>query len=153
MNWKFWKRREETVKYRVETQEVSLPSLARWYLYDTEVVSPNKIAQKLGLLPTSAEGEAAEEEASELRKFRVFPYGAFISAMADINARVMVAVNDGLAPDMSPDDREKLEEVLRELYSNISFMAIYSAFAAALEIGIIANPGVVDSNPVGGNDE
>lgn len=154
MNWKFWKK-DSSPEFHIETQEVSIPALARWYLYDTEVARPNDIATRLGMVPASPEGETAEVEASNHRQNQVLPYSAFINAMSSINANAMVAINSAMldAPeDLNPEELEKVEQIMKSLYETISFLAIYSSFAAALELGIITNPGVVESNPTDGSE-
>lgn len=147
MNWKFWDRKP---KYEVEVKEVSLPTLIRWYLYDTDVVSPNDLAVKLGLVPTSPDVESKEQDASKIRTERVEPYMTFLQAMADLNASVMVAINKDVAREHNPDLTDKdallLETTMRSLYGAISFAAIYSSFSAALELGVIENPGTLSTS-------
>lgn len=158
MNWKFWRKEPQSI-FQVETHNVSMPSLARWYLYDTEVANPNTVATEMGLVPTSPEGETAEVDASQLRRSRVEPYAAFIGAIADINANAMVALNRSTLESMSDvtdEEFERVEQIMLDLYGSISFLALMSGFSAALELGIIKNPGVVLSKEItdgGSNDE
>ena len=144
MNWKFWKTKP---KYEVEIKEVSVPTLARWYVYDTEVSSPNSISAAFGMIPVSEEGELTEILASEQRQARVDPYLSFIKVMSSINASALVALNRDVAKtmDIPSEDLEVLEDAIHNMYGSISFAAVYSAFSAALELGILSNPGTVST--------
>lgn len=147
MNWKFWKRNKEEDKYLIDifSKEVNMPTLARWYLYDTEVAYPNKVASIMGLVPISEEGEAQEVNASTIRVERVEPFLAFINTMAEVNAISMTAAQSRVIKENSELSEEEIDEaqaIIEDMYVKIGFLAIYSAFSAGLELGIIENPGV-----------
>lgn len=146
MNWKFWKRKkEDEFLLDVFSKEVNMPTLARWYLYDTEVAYPNKVASLMGLVPISDEGEAQEINASAIRTDRVEPFIAFINTMAEVNAITMTAAQSRLIENNTEVSKEELDEaqaIIEDLYVKIGFLAIYSAFSAGLELGIIENPGI-----------
>lgn len=147
MNWKFWKRRKkEKFLFEVFSKEVNMPTLARWYLYDTEIAYPNKVASLMGLVPISEEGEAQEVNASSMRTERVEPFLAFINTMAEVNAVSMTAAQNRVLQesntDLSEEEISEAQAVIEDMYVKIGFLAIYSAFSAGLELGIIENPGV-----------
>lgn len=145
MNWKFWKKKETTLE-DVFSREVNMPTLARWYLYDTEIAYPNKVASLMGLVPISEEGEAQEINASDLRTDRVEPFLAFINTMAEINAISMTAAQGRVLSEsnteLSEEEIAEAQTVIEDMYVKIGFLAIYSAFCAGMELGIIENPGV-----------
>lgn len=147
MNWKFWKKKkQEEYLLDIFSKEVNMPTLARWYLYDTEIAYPNKVASLMGMIPISDEGEAQEVSASSIRTDRVEPFLAFINTMAEINAMTMSAAQSRVLGESNTElDDEELAEaqaVIEDMYVKIGFLAIYSAFCAALELGILENPGV-----------
>lgn len=147
MNWKFWKRKkDEEFFVDMFSKEVNMPTLARWYLYDTEIAQPNKVASLMGLVPISEEGEAQEINASTIRTDRVEPFMAFINTMAEVNAISMTAAQGRVLKDsdtdLSDEELSEAQAVIEDMYVKIGFLAIYSAFSAGLELGIIENPGV-----------
>lgn len=146
MNWKFWKKKKSD-EYLIDvfTKQVNMPTLARWYLYDTEVAYPNKVASLMGLVPISEEGEDHEIDASEIRTERVEPFLAFINTMAEVNAISMTAAQSRAIRENSDLPEEELEEaeaVIEDMYVKVGFLAIYAAFCAGLELGLIENPGI-----------
>lgn len=147
MSWKFWKKDEP--KFVVESQAISMASLSRWYLYDTEVAHPNEMAKLMGLMPTSEEGEESEIQQSIHRQENMEPYHTFITAMSEINANAMVASNMLHLPfdsaEIDSSLKDELVEKMHDLYSSASFLALYAGLSAALELGILVNPGVLSS--------
>ena len=146
MNWKFWKRKPTLNEEYVA--QVNMPTLARWYLYDTEVAYPNKVASLMGLVPISDEGEVYEVQASSIRTDRVMPFLAFINTMAEVNAVSMTAAQSRVIQDnteLSPEELTEAQAVIEDMYVKIGFLAIYAAFSAGLELGIIENPGIYSS--------
>ena len=146
MKWKFWGKTEPAKK--VDYTAVSVATIARWYLYDTEVSSPETVAKAFGLLPASSEGETTELMASEIRRERVDPYLDFITLMSEINAKATMEVSKNIflsESDMQDAEKEEIVDMLSDVYSSLSYAALYAAFSAALEIGIIKNPGLVGS--------
>lgn len=117
---------------------IPLTTLARWYLYDTDLEEPNKIAPKLGMSLVSEEGNEKELEDSDKRIDRILTLYPFIGAIADINARAVSAAqimhmekqNGGI-------DLADSEGMISELYRTIGHAAITSAFSTAIELGIV----------------
>ena len=118
---------------------VTMPTLARWYLYDTAALDPNALATAIGLTRVSEEGEFAERMASDMRSAKVEPYVGFLKSMAEINAITLTEAQRLRSDDMD----EESADLLHVLFSMSSYLAIYAAFSAAFELGLIVNPGTI----------
>ena len=142
MNWKFWERPIETYQ---EITDVPTSTLFRWFLYDLQVDKPNQFATAAGFTPISKEGEEMEQRESLVRLERVLPYMDFISLMSTINGEVLAeTLTHVLRKYNLIDDTVKLEEekeIMAELYTQVSASVLIPAFSAALQLGIIINPG------------
>jgi hypothetical protein len=144
VNWKFWQKNTEP-EFIIESKDIPTSTLLRWFLYDTAIPNPNKHAKALGFNPISAEGEEMEIRESRARLKKVEPYIDFIALMADINGLVLAETFSELAEKLGLDqsglDREEEREIMADLYTSIAISCIVPAFSAALEIGILENPG------------
>ncbi len=142
MNWKFWEKPIETYQ---EITDVPTSTLFRWFLYDLQVDKPNQFATAAGFTPISKEGEEMEQKESLVRLERVLPYMDFISLMSTINGEVLAeTLTHVLRKYNLIDDTVKLEEekeIMAELYTQVSASVLIPAFSAALQLGIIINPG------------
>ncbi len=142
MSWKFWKKPIETYQ---EITDVPTSTLFRWFLYDLQVDKPNQFATAAGFTPISKEGEEMEQKESLVRLERVLPYMDFISLMSTINGEVLAeTLTHVLRKYNLIDDTVKLEEekeIMAELYTQVSASVLIPAFSAALQLGIIINPG------------
>jgi hypothetical protein len=114
-------------------------------LYDLQVDKPNQFATAAGFTPISKEGEEMEQKESLVRLERVLPYMDFISLMSTINGEVLAeTLTHVLRKYNLIDDTVKLEEekeIMAELYTQVSASVLIPAFSAALQLGIIINPG------------
>lgn len=161
MDWKFWEREEEPddngIYYETYTRDVSMPTLARWYLYDTGIDNPNEAAISLGLMPTNEDGEEHELEQSAERCIRVQPYLAFIKTIAQINAVAMTDYHEKAMFDsvkgLPEEEKETAISMMQDLYGQITYVGIYSAFAAGLELGLIVNPGTYSTTEMENDNE
>jgi hypothetical protein len=142
VSWKFWKKPIETYQ---EITDVPTSTLFRWFLYDLQVDKPNQFATAAGFTPISKEGEEMEQKESLVRLERVLPYMDFISLMSTINGEVLAeTLTHVLRKYNLIDDTVKLEEekeIMAELYTQVSASVLIPAFSAALQLGIIINPG------------
>lgn len=139
MAWKFWKKKEEA--HDKVVTEIPLPVLARWYFYDAGLEDPNKLSELLGMMPVSLEGAEKEEEESDARLLNVFPLIPFLETIADINARAITELQfDHFTKnqDMDPDQLEHEKVHIEEMYCQVGYSALLSAFASGLELGIIS---------------
>lgn len=122
-----------------------LSNLARWYLYDMEIVDPNEIAQQLGLQPISTEVEEKEIEESDIRMAEAIEFLPFIDAITEINARVLTTLqrdNSKKVVEKSKDTPypltlETLEENLGNSFRQIGFSALVAALSSGIALGII----------------
>lgn len=122
--------------------EIPMSTLARWYFYDAALDDPNKMASLVGMVPVSDEGDEMEEKASDERIRKILPLLPYIETMSEINARSFVTLQfdhyygtQQLDPTQITDEKEHVEE----LYRQVSYSALLSAFASALELGIISS--------------
>ena len=142
MNWKFWQKGQNN-KYVIEKTitEVPLPVLARWYFYEAGLEEPNKIAIIVGMMPVSEEGEEQEEAESDARLINVMPLVPFLETIADINARAITELQFDhftKAQGMDPEELAHEKEHIEDMYTQVGYSALLSAFASGLELGIIS---------------
>lgn len=144
MSWKFWKKNEP--EYYVETQDIPATTLYRWFLYDLGIENPNKYADSAGFSPVSPEGDEFERRESLERLLQVIPYKPFIEMMAAFNGEILSKTLTNILKDNNlVDDEFSLESdmhTMAELYTKVSASVLVPAFAAALELGILVNPGM-----------
>jgi hypothetical protein len=135
-----WRRKKRNKEENFIT-EIPMTTLARWYFYDAGLDEPNKMASVVGMIPDSVEGSEMEEEASDQRIARVMPLIPYIETMTEINARSFAELQFDHYFETNQLDPAKLtdeKEVVEELYRQVSYSALLSAFAGALELGIIS---------------
>lgn len=141
MNWKFWDRNTEP-EYVIESSDIPATTLYRWFLYDSGIDDPNKYAISAGFTPVSAEGDEMERKESLERLLKVMPYKPFVDMMAAINGQVL---SDTLTSKLKEEgvisDLEGDMDLMHEIYTRVSAAVLIPAFAAALELGILVNPG------------
>jgi len=144
MSWKFWKK-DSPVEFVIESASVPASTLFRWFLYDTGVGSPNKFATAAGFTPISEEGEDLEKQDSRERLERVIPFKDYLNMMANITGEVFAesmlkAISkSGLVEDTT--DMEDEKDALIDICTTVAMAALVPSFSAALELGIIVNPG------------
>ena len=146
MSWKFWQRKPR-IEFELESEVIPTSTLFRWFLYDIGVDNPNKFIEAAGFNPISEEAEEMELKDSSIRLTEVLPYKAFIAAMAAINGEIMaetltnILLRNGVIHDEVSAEEEKA--TLMEVYEQVSLSALVPAFAAALHMGIVINPGTL----------
>jgi hypothetical protein len=144
MNWKFWERNTEP-EYFFESADIPATTLYRWFLYDSNIANPNRYAVTAGFIPVSAEGDEMERKESTDRLLQVVPYKAVIDMMASMNGQVLAETltttlrEDGVLGDHSSFAEDM--ELMIDIYTRVSTAVLIPAFAAALELGILVNPG------------
>lgn len=148
--WNPFKKKSDEIDFFIETNEVPASTLYRWFLYDGGTPNPNKYAATAGFSPISAEGEEMEMRDSERRLARVLPYKSFLEMMSVMNGTVLAeAMVDVLkAEGVLDEDAEFGEDELKtmaQIYAKVSHSVLVPAFAAALALGIIVNPGAFTS--------
>lgn len=145
MNWKFWKKKEKPFELIIDSSDIPTSTLLRWALYDTGVPNPNNYALALGFNPISKEGEDMEIKESRARMANLDPYIDFIDLMAFINGEILAetftGVMEKIGVKVSDEDLVEGREMLAELYTGIALSCIIPTFSAALQLGIIVNPG------------
>jgi hypothetical protein len=139
MTWKFWKKEKPHPEHGIT--EIPLNALARWYFYDAGLEEPNVLSESAGMVPVSEEGNYLEEEASDLRLSRVLPLMQFLETITDINAQSIANLQFDHYVETNQIDEETLRnerEHIEEMYRQVGYSALVSAFASALELGIIS---------------
>lgn len=141
MKWFRKKKKSNKRKVHVALDEnniIPLTTLARWYLYDTDLEEPNKIASRLGMTLVSEEGNEKELQDSDKRIENILSLYPFIGAISDINARAVAATQImHMEENNGGTDIEDSEAIISELYRVIGHAAITSAFSTAIELGIV----------------
>ena len=139
MKWFRKRKKKSSIRFTLsEDNIIPLTTLARWYLYDTDLEEPNKVAHRLGMSPVSDEGNEKELQDSDKRIDRIISLYPFIGAIADINARAVAATQIMHMEDYNggPELADS-EAMISELYRVIGHAAITSAFSTAVELGIV----------------
>lgn len=137
MSW-FRKKKHEI---GIETSEIPMTTLFRWFLYDTGLDDANKLAELVGLNRVSEEGDAKEQEDSDLRLSRLYSLMSYIDAISDMTADTFVAMQEGKDPDGLTDEET---EASRIIYKAVGMSTLIGALSIGLDLGIL------DSDVVGG---
>ena len=139
-----WFKRKKQPEFDIVTNDVPLTTVARWYLYDTDLVDNiDDLADSLGLSRISDEGDAKEREDSESRMQNAAALFPFLESMADLSAKVMTAIHfDDVIedhPDMDEDDEELIALLasMQNIYKAVALSTLVGTFSGALELGII----------------
>jgi hypothetical protein len=137
---------------QIETKNVPLSTLYRWFLFDVNIDDPNKYAKDAGFTPISDEGVQMELEDSTRRLARVVPFKDFLGIMSSIMSEVFAesvateALSSGLIDEA--DDVDKQIDIIKDVCISLSMTAMVPTIAAALELGILQVP----SNFIGSRD-
>jgi hypothetical protein len=128
-----WFRRRP--KYEVVSTEVPMSTILRWYLYDTGLDDANKLAEFVGLNKVSAEGDAKEQEDSDIRVSRIMELMPYIDALSDISADTMVALHrsNGKGADLTPEETASSKII----YKAVSMSSLIGALSIGINIGIL----------------
>lgn len=121
-------------------KDIPLSTIARWYIYDTELGEPNEVSNVLGLNMVSDEGDEKEREDSQLRLGRIEYLLPFIHAMSDVAADIISGIQIKEILEKNPDAEEEIEselDLMRTMYKVISLSSLIGAFSSAMEIGLI----------------
>lgn len=119
----------------MDTHDLPVSTLIRWFLYDTDLAEPNDLAVILGLNPVSDEGEAKEMEDSDNRLFAVADIFPYLDAIAEIAANVVVATQLEEAGEEHAEDAPL--HIMIPLYKLIAQAALVSGFSSAVELGLV----------------
>lgn len=138
-------KKEEPLEVEFITKDVPLSTIARWFIYDTELDEPNTVAHLLGMNTVSEEGDEKERQDSDTRLENIDYLLPFLDAVANINSDVItnIQVNEIMSKD--PDNEVEINRELNTmhvLYKVIGMSAIVGAFSTAMELGLIT-PGDV----------
>lgn len=126
----------------IETSEVPMTTLFRWFLYDTGLDDANKLAKVVGLTCVSEEGDKKEKEDSNLRLSEIYNLLPYIDAVSSMTADTFVALHKGK---IGSDLTEEEAESSKIIYKAISMSSLIGAFSIGLNLGII------DSDVIGGS--
>lgn len=134
MSW-FSRFKKDKEEYSVETTDLPVSTLVRWFLYDSDLAEPNELASYLGLNPVSEEGDVKEIEDSDERLYAIADIFPYLDTIAEITANSIVAAQ------LAEADEEHAEDaplhIMLPLYKLIAQSALVSGFASAVELGIL----------------
>ncbi len=139
---RWFNRRKKHDDFEIEffKQDIPISTLARWYIYDTELGEPNEVAELLGMTNVSEEGNEKEREDSDKRMDNIEYLLPYIDAIANISSDVITNIQVSEITKKHPDDKEEIEReigTMSVLYKVIGMAAIVGAFSTAMEIGLI----------------
>lgn len=157
----FRKRKQDPFEVEFFKKDIPLSTIARWYIYDTELAEPNEIAELMGLSNVSEEGNEKERQDSDARLQRIDYLLPFLDAIANIGAESITSIQVAEIITKNPDDKEEIERevgTMRILYKVIGMAAVIGAFSSAMEIGLIkegelAAADWIDPGELGEDDE
>ena len=141
MSW-FRKKKKKGyyVEYETVVNDVPVSTLIRWFLYDTDLMAPNKVAPLVGLNPVSQEGDEKEVEESAERLSDMDELMPFLAAMAEISSSVLTTIHLADIMEENPEHGDDLKqdlEAMTSLYKFVSIAALVSSFSSALKLGLI----------------
>ena len=142
---RWFNRRNESFEVEYFKKDIPLSTIARWYVYDTELGEPNDVVELIGLNKASDDGDEKEPEDTDTRLETIDYLLPYLHAIADIAADVITGVQVDEIVKNNPDSKEEIErelDTMRVLYKVASLSAIIGAFASAMEIGLI-EPGEI----------
>lgn len=135
MDWLLGKRRDS----ENEITELPVTVLNRWFLYDTGMGHENELAEAIGLMPVSEEGDLKEREDSDIRLENIAYLIPYMDHISSLTAEV-VAVSQKMA---MIEDGADIEEVNRDIgivknvYKAIALSSLLSGFSIANDLNFI----------------
>lgn len=150
---KWFKKRKEP-NYEIVSKDIPLTHLMRWFLYDTGLINPNEIANRLNLTPVSDEGNVKEEEDSDYRMGAIADLIPFIEIMADITADAITAIQvKDIEESLEDNSSQVMHEmtIMRHMYRVVALSSLISSFSAAVELGILTKDSVENMRLEDGN--
>lgn len=144
-------RRKKSDPFDIEfiKKDIPLTTIARWYIYDTELAEPNEIAELLGMTNVSEEGDEKERADSDIRLQNIDYLLPYLDAIAKIGADVITSIQVKEITEKNPQDKEEIERevgTMSVLYRVIGMAAILGSFSTAMELGLIQPGELTDSN-------
>jgi hypothetical protein len=132
-----WFRKNKKPEYEVETHDVPLSTMVRWFLHDIGY-GEDQVDDLIGLSPISEEGIDKEIEDSNRRLSSLYTITPYIETMAEIASNVLSTIAIKSAEEHGDSlDGEKDAELLTKLYYSIALSSIIGAFSIASSLGII----------------
>jgi hypothetical protein len=139
VNWlrRFFNREPE---YEVHKAEIPMSTIVRWYLYDTELYNPIKLAELIGLSSISEEGDAKEHDDSESRLNDISDYLPFLMQMAEISSDVLTTIQLKEISEseyLSEMAEDMPTEVMQSLFKAVALSTLVGTFSIANRLQII----------------
>lgn len=136
MSWlsKLFNREDE---YEIVRKDIPMTTLMRWYLYDTGLGDPNTLADIIGLNKVSEEGDAKEQEESELRIAELSPLMPFLDAVSDMSVHTMLALQEHKMKKVGLEVDEEEEEAAAVIYKAVSMSTLIGALSMAIDLGLL----------------
>jgi hypothetical protein len=135
-----------------EITELPVTTLNRWFLYDTGMGNENELAEAIGLMPVSDEGDAKEQEDSDIRVENIaylIPYMDHISSLTAevVSASQRIAMlEDGADPEEVNSDLT----IVKNVYKAIALSSLLSGFSIANHLNFIhAEPDFIVEGSLG----
>ena len=141
-----WFRKNKKPEYEVETHDVPLSTMVRWFLHDIGY-GEDQIDDLIGLSPISDEGIDKEIDDSNKRLSSLYTITPYIETIAEIAANVLSTIAIKNAEDLGESlNSDHDAELLNKLYYSVSLSSIIGAFSIASSLGIIDVSAVAAEN-------
>jgi len=126
----------------VVTHDVPMSTIARWYLYDTDITEDvNGLAELIGLTPISEEGESKEKEESEARVDALHNIFPFLEMMSGLSAESLVMLHvKQIMNETSEEEQEALVKDFKNMqtvYRAVALSTLIGTFSIAINLGLI----------------
>lgn len=134
MDW-FKKKKDKEPEEIVEYMTVPVATLLRNIIYDSMLMEPEAIANKLGLSPVSEDVSEMEEDASQERLEKIAPLIPLIEAHSMLSSEISLAGYSSIANIDEMDDDTK--ELYKKFFATISFTAAVSCVSTLVDLGLL----------------
>ena len=133
-DWLFNRDREEPF-----VTELPVTVLNRWFLYDTGIGKENELAEVIGLMRVSDEGDAKEREDSDKRVEQIAYLLPFVDHISNLTSEVVAESQKKLMlEDGVPDEQVEHDlNIVKSVYKAISISSMMASFSIANELGFI----------------
>jgi hypothetical protein len=135
MKWFKKKKKDKEPEEVVEYMSLPVSTLLRNIIYDSMLMEPESIANRLGLSPVSEDVSEMEEDASQERLEKIAPLIPLIEAHSMLSSEISLAGYSSIANIDEMDDDTK--ELYKKFFATISFTAAVSCVSTLVDLGLL----------------
>jgi len=139
---KFFKK---DIEYQTIQTDIPMTTIMRWYLYDTELVEPNELAEDIGLSLVSEEGDVKEKEDSNNRISEILHVIPYLETISNISANVLVSLHLKELEENNPGALEEFDAEISNMitvYKAVALSTLIGAFSIGAELDLFHITGI-----------